>query len=210
MRSHLPARLIEEAFHGQSRIAALQSSYSDHGYGVFLYALARTLRPSSCVELGVFQGSSLLSVASALRDNGHGTVVGFDLFEDYPYRHESQEKACDNIRCCGLPEWAQLRRADAFAAHEAFASVDWLHVDLSNNGDTVRRLFSQWESKVSQVMLFEGGAAERDRVDWMLSHAKPPIAPAIEALRKEHPEWRFMVLAPYPSMTLAVRAKACG
>jgi predicted O-methyltransferase YrrM len=89
MRSHLPADLVEESFDGQSRIATLQSSYKDHGYGVFLYALARALRPSSCVELGVYQGLSLLSVASALRDNGHGTIVGFDLFEDYPYRHES-------------------------------------------------------------------------------------------------------------------------
>jgi hypothetical protein len=210
MRSHLPDGLAGESFPGQSCIAALQSSYKDHGYGIFLYALARTLRPLSCIELGVFQGFSLLSVAAALRDNGHGTIVGFDLFEEYPYRHESHESACGNILRCGLQERAQVRHADASAAYDSLASVDWLHVDLSNDGDTVRRLFAKWEGKVSQLILFEGGSAERDRVDWMLSHGKAPIAPAIKALRGTHPAWRFVVLAPYPSMTLAIRAKACG
>jgi hypothetical protein len=210
MRSHLPVGLAGESFPGHSGIAQLHSSYKDHGYGVFLYALARTLRPLSCIELGVFQGLSLLSVAAALRDNGRGTIVGIDRFEDYPYRRESHDNARDNIMRCGLRAQAQVRRGDAFAAHEGVASVDWLHVDLSNDGDTVRRIFSQWEDKVSQLMLFEGGGPERDRVDWMLSYGKPPIAPVIEALRAEHPAWRFAVLAPYPSMTLAIRAKACG
>lgn len=209
MRRHLPRDLDGEAFRGQSQIEALESSYKDHGYGIFLYALARALRPASCVELGVFQGFSLLSIAAALRDNAHGKILGLDLFEDYPYRHESQERSRENIHRCGLGDRAEVRHADAFAPHDDLPGVDWLHVDISNNGDTVRRLFGQWERRVSQLVLFEGGSSERDRVGWMLDYRKPPIAPVIDDLRRRYPAWRFAVLAPYPSMTLALRAEAC-
>ncbi|MGZ5037447.1 MAG: class I SAM-dependent methyltransferase [Usitatibacter sp.] len=193
----------------EPRIESLQSSYRDHGYGALLYALARALRPTTCVELGVLQGFSLLAVASALRDNGHGTIAGYDLFEDYPYRHETLETARGNIRACGLQDRAEAMRADAYDVHAGYASIDWLHADISNDGDTLLRLFAQWEAKVARVMIFEGGSRERDQVDWMLSHGKRPMAPVVEALRGAHPGWRFAVLAPYPSMTIALRAEAC-
>jgi Methyltransferase domain len=210
MRAYLPAALGTPAFAGQDAIEALDSSYKDHGYGNLLYALARVLKPRHCIELGVFQGYSLLAVAAALRDNGRGTIDGFDLFEDYPYRHVAQADAAGNIRARGLHERARAHRADAFSVHERHATVDWLHVDISNSGDTYRRVFAQWEPKVAQVMVFEGGGAERDQVDWMLAYRKPAIAPAVEALRRSHSGWKFAVLSPFPSITLALRSSACA
>jgi Methyltransferase domain len=210
MRPYLPARLDAQSFAGDAGIAALQSSYKDHGYGHLLYALARVMKPATCVELGVFQGFSLLSVAAALRDNARGHIDGFDLFGDYPYRHVPASVTQANVDAAGLNGRAHVHAADAFEVHERFDAVDWLHVDISNDGDSCRRLFEQWAPKVAQAMIFEGGAPERDEVEWMRAYGKPPLAPAIDVLRRSHPEWKFAVLSPYPSMTIALRGRLCG
>ena len=201
----LPRDLQTPAFDGQSCVDAIDSSYKDHGYGVLLYALARVFKPRDCVELGVYRGFSLLATASALRDNGAGAIVGYDLFDRYPYRHDSIASCERNIAHCGLQRWASAREADAFAVADRVPSADWLHVDISNDGETYRRVFAQWSGKARRIILLEGGSGERDRVDWMRRYAKPPIAPVVGELRRAHPAWRFVVLSPYPSLTVAVR-----
>lgn len=207
---HLPQNLGAKAFDAQAGIESLASAYKDHGYGFLFYALARAFKPAACVELGVYQGFSLLATAAALRDNARGTIEGFDLFEDYPFRHESFARVSSSIRANGLESRARIHKADALQAHEAFAAVDWLHVDISNNGDIYRGIFERWSPKVARVMLLEGGSAERDRVDWMTQFDKAPIAPAIEELRRACPEWTIAVLAPFPSLTVAVRRQPVG
>ena len=203
--AYLPANLGAQAFEGQASIERLASAYRDHGYGFLFYALARVLRPETCVELGVYRGFSLLATAAALRDNGRGSIEGLDLFDDYEFRHESLANASRNIRANGLDHWARIQKADALRAHERFDAVDWLHVDISNNGDTYRHVFAHWAPKVRRAMLLEGGSPARDRVDWMTQFRKPPIVPAIEEMRGAHPEWTIGVLAPFPSLTVAIR-----
>jgi hypothetical protein len=207
MFAHLPRDLGTEAFAGQARIERLASSYKDHGYGLLFYALARVLSPQTCVELGVYQGFSLLATAAALRDNDCGTIEGFDLFDDYPYRHESMANALCNIRDSGLERRARIQAAEAMEVHERFAVVDWLHVDISNDGDIYHRIFSRWEPKVRRVILFEGGSPQRDRVQWMTQYGKAPIVPAIEEIRRAYPDWTIAVLAPFPSLTMAMRVQ---
>lgn len=195
-------------FGGQERIDCLRSSYKDHCYGRLLYAIVRGLRPTRCVELGVLQGYSLLTAASALRVNGGGTIAGFDLFEGYVYRHVGYDEVLSRIESLGLAPWATATRCDAWSVGERFESVDYLHVDLSNDGDTYRRVFRQWAHKVTKVMLLEGGAPERDRVEWMTKYGKAPIGPALDEIRASYPEWRIHVLRPFPSLTVALRVGA--
>jgi len=193
-------------FEGEESIERLQSSYKDHGYGRFLYALVRFLKPARCVEFGVLQGFSLLTVAAALRDNGSGHIDGFDLFEDYPYTHEPYARAAARIERSGLRDWAQIHRAGAVHVSGHFARLDYLHVDLSNDGDIYRRTFEEWAGKVGRAIVLEGGSAERDRVDWMIRYRKSSIAPVIEELRRRHADWTIVVLEPYPSLTVAIRS----
>ena len=84
--------------------------------------------------------------------------------------------------------------------------VDYLHVDISNDGDVFRRTFATWGPRVRRVILLEGGSSQRDRVEWMVRYGKPPIVPAIDDIRRAHPEWSIAVLEPYPSLTVAVRS----
>lgn len=205
--SYLPSDLSTEIFQGQAEIEKLLSSYNNHGYGYLFYALTRVLKPEVCVEIGVLQGFSLLHIASALRDNGNGTIHGFDLFEDYPYRHDDYAIVSERIGSCGLSDWASVNRADGFQVHEKFKMVDFLHVDISNNGDTFRQMFAQWATQVRQVILLEGGSAVRDQVQWMIEYEKPPISLALEEIRVQYPKWHLVVLEPFPpSLTIALPA----
>jgi len=207
VREYLPSSAAP-AFEGQAAINAVQSSYIDRGYGSLFYALVRTLRPRQCVEIGIFQGLSLLSAAAALRDNGAGAIAGYDLFDDYPYRHADQSQVARQVVASGLEAWTSLHRADAAAVHEHWESVDYLHVDVSNTGDTYRQVFAQWSGKVRQVIVLEGGSRERDNVDWMLQYRKPAIVPAVAGIARAYPEWSLSVLEPFPSLTIAVNVAA--
>lgn len=201
---YLPAASTP-AFDGEDRLAALQSSYAERGYGRLFYALIRTLTPRQCVEIGIFQGFSLLTAAAALRDNGAGVIAGYDLFADYPYRHAHRPQVSEQVKASGLEAWTTLQHADVGEVHEHWDAVDYLHVDVSNHGDTYRQVFAQWSSKVRQAILLEGGSRERDNVDWMLRYGKPAIGPALDDLRAAYPEWSISVLEPFPSLTVALR-----
>ena len=201
---YLPAASTP-AFAGEDRLAALQSSYAERGYGRLFYALVRTLTPRQCVEIGIFQGFSLLAAAAGLRDNGAGNIAGYDLFDDYPYRHAEQPLVAAQIAASGLAAWTTLHHADVAQVHDQWEAVDYLHVDVSNHGDTYRRVFSQWAHKVRRVIVLEGGSRERDNVDWMLEYGKPAIGPALDELRRAYPEWSISVLEPFPSLTVALR-----
>lgn len=197
-------------FEGQSAINALQSSYATRRYGDLIYALVRVLQPASAVEIGVYQGLSLLSAAAGLRDNRRGHIAGYDLFDAYPYRHVGRDQVSRTILSAGLDRWATIHQCAAATVPPRYDAVDYLHVDISNDGDTYREVFAQWSGKVRQVILLEGGARERDNVDWMRRYGKPAIAPAIADLRRDYPGWTFTVLQPFPSMTVACNRAAAG
>ena len=205
MRRHLEA---PTGFAGQREIQMLESSYSARGYGSLLYALARVLRPLTAVEIGILQGFSLLSVAAALRDNARGHITGFDLFDAYPYRHADRHQVSRQVSALGLQSWVTLEAGDAHEIHERWDAVDYLHVDVSNTGDTYRHIFKHWSTKVRQVMVLEGGSPERDAVAWMREFDKPPIVPAVGELQRAYPQWSFTVLRPFPSMTIACNRAA--
>ena len=203
---YLPTTLDEEVYGSQKEIKKAWSSYKDHGYGYFFYALVRVLELSNCVEIGVLQGFSLMAVAAALRDNdSDGAIYGYDLFEEYKYRHDTFSNVNMRIKEINLSPWVHLRRADAYQIFQQFDSVDYLHVDISNDGDTYSRLFAQWESIVGKVIVFEGGSPIRDQVEWMRKYGKPPITPVIDKIKNEYPDWNVSVLTPFPSMMVAVK-----
>lgn len=195
-------------FDGASEINLLQSSYAARRYGALLYALIRVLKPLSAVETGIFRGFSLLSAAAALRDNGAGHITGYDLFEAYPYRHADREQVSRQIVQSGLERWVTIEARDLKDVPERWEAVDYLHVDVSNNGGTFRTVFDQWSHKVRQIILLEGGSAERDNVAWMHQYQKPAIAPALADLRRAHPDWSFTTLEPFPSLTVACHEAA--
>lgn len=53
-----------------------------------MYDLVRQVQPQYAVEIGVFGGRSLIAQAMALKDNGHGKIIGID-----PWKKETAVEA---------------------------------------------------------------------------------------------------------------------
>ena len=129
--------------------------------------LVRTIlehRLQTCVEIGVFGGSSLIPQAIALRELGSGTIVGIDPWESGAALENMMDPANAEwwskvdleeiyrgclrlISTAGLERYCQLIRAKAEDVHDRFgsASVDLLHIDgnhseLTSTADAVRYL----------------------------------------------------------------------
>ena len=78
-------------------------------------------------------------------------------------------------------------------------SIDILHIDIANNGDTYEFAIENYLTKVKGIMVLEGGSEERDNVEWMQKYEKPKIQ---SVLKKYSNDVRITVLEDYPSITL--------
>ena len=187
----------------------IRSSYAANNFGWLFYALARIHRPQVCVELGVLDGYSLIRTATGLRSNEGGIIHGYDLWEDYPYKHADINDVQNRVDGLGLTDYAHLHTASAFHVPERWAddSVDWCHVDLSNDGKVVDWALSAWRSKLKDggLLLLEGGSEERDRVEWMVKYEKVPIMPA---LREWDDVYEIVTFDPAPSLTVCKKRGA--
>lgn len=183
----------------------MYSSYDKTGFGALLETLVCIHKPDLCVELGCLEGYSASHLARGLKKNQKGRLVVVDLFEAYPYRHCSKAEVQKNLREELVDDCVELIQDDVFCRIPLFPddSIDLLHVDLSNNGDLLEQVFSAIDAKLkkSALIIFEGGSAERDRIEWMRNFNKKPIADFI-AGRYFQENFNHVVLTPFPSMTI--------
>ena len=78
------------------------------------------------------------------------------------------------------------------------SSIDILHIDIANTGDTYDFAINNYLPKVKGIMVLEGGSEERDKVDWMIKYDRPKIQPV---LKKYSNSVIITVLEDYPSLT---------
>lgn len=93
-------------------------------FGKLLYSLARTAKARTIVEFGTSFGISTIFLASALRDNGGGTVITTE------FEPEKAAQAEKNITAAGLRDYVEFRVGDARESLAAgLADVDLLFLD---------------------------------------------------------------------------------
>ncbi len=181
------------------------NSWSSHEYTLFFYGVIRGLRPDICVELGTFEGFSAYWIASGLFCNGKGTLDCYDLWEDYPYNHASMATAENNL--ANLP--VKLTKMDAAAVHHLYKdkSVDFLMVDLSNDGKTYMEYLVNWYPKLSDraIVLMEGGTPERDKVDWMCRYDKVPIGKVLRQHQFILAHYNYAITETFPGITMLTK-----
>jgi len=180
------------------------SAYKQNGLGWILYGLVRAYKPLVCVELGVLEGYSTIFIAAALRDELIGSLDAYDLWEDYPYRHVTMKETQARLVAAGLAGYVALHHADAYHVPKTYdaGEIDFLHCDLSNDGDVVWCVANAFRPFMSKegVMVFEGGSTDRDECDWMIEYGKTPINATLDRFT----DWDYFVIDPYPSMTIMV------
>ena len=182
----------------------LNSSYKANRFHVLFYSLVRYVKPKLCLELGVLSGFSLISMALAAQQNGIGTVIGIDLFEDYNYNSDTLANVKAIIDSFGLSQICSVEKGNAENYSPVNFKPDLLHIDLSNDGNIVSRYFDIWNGNVKDVILFEGGSNERDRVAWMKSFKRMRIEPVIERELDRSAHDCYKILA-FPSLSVFAR-----
>jgi predicted O-methyltransferase YrrM len=90
-----------------------------------LYMLARSTRARSIVEFGTSFGISTIHLASALRDNGGGGLIGSE------FEAAKVAKARENLRTAGLSDLVEIREGDALEtlARELPDTIDVVLLD---------------------------------------------------------------------------------
>jgi predicted O-methyltransferase YrrM len=187
----------------------LRSSYKENNYGDIFRALILTQKPRLVVECGVLDGYSTMNIANALRFNVlergiSSKFFAFDLWDEYQYKHGDIENVVNMLISHGLGSYVLLGNGDAFEVSNNVldGAVDFLHMDISNDGDILLKTLDCWGDKISPngVIAFEGGSEERDN-GWIRKYNKRPIRPVLFDLKG----WNFQIFDPYPSLTLLWR-----
>ena len=163
------------------------SSYAQNNFGEVFQAIIRAFQPVVVVELGILNGYSTLAIAEGLKQNGRGELYAYDLFEDYAFKHGSKDEVEKAVAAAGIPcqgVTVQITKMDAYKVADLYhpGSVHLLHVDLSNDGETVKKIMDQWDPKMvcGGIILFEGGTEERDQVEWMQKYGRPSLKAELE------------------------------
>lgn len=185
-------------------LANIPSSYRTNNYcSIFQYLIER-YKPEKVIEFGVLGGYSTISIAIALSKLKRGKIIGYDLFEDYKYNSYPLNSTLRNIRNAGLDEWVELKKCNVFEDLDwkrIVYKADFLHVDLSNDGDVVEMLIDVPGPK---VIVFEGGSLSRDEVDWMVSSNRKRMNPLYKSYAKKY---KITTIQEYPSMTVVERGR---
>ena len=107
------------------RLADLAISISAE-QGIFAYLVARSIGARRIVEFGTSFGVSTIYLASAVRDNGGGIVIGSEFVES------KAERARANILEAGLSDCVEIRVGDAMETlADPGGGIDLLLIDGS-------------------------------------------------------------------------------
>ncbi len=179
----------------------MRSSYKKNNYGKLFESLSAVHRPKVIVECGVLDGYSIASFARGCPD---AQVWGFDLFDDYEYTHAHYETVLRALENEFVSHNINLVQKDALEAAGQFGdgAVDMLHLDISNDGKKLQKLFDVWDAKIRKggLLIFEGGSTERDGNAWMLKYGRLPIRYAKSMLSGMR--YEYITLLPHPSVTI--------
>lgn len=191
----------------------MQSSYEKNNFGMILRALVLGHKPQMVVECGVLNGYSTFHIAHALRFNRIKRNIGsvflaYDLFEDYEYNHGYQDMVEQQLKAQGLHFDCNVIKMDAFKVYDEYedGSIDFLHFDISNDGDILLKMLDTWGHKINEngMIAFEGGSKERDD-GWIKKYNKKPIRPELINNPVIYKNWDIQIMDLYPSLTLMWR-----
>lgn len=173
----------------------IKSSYKKNNYDKIFQSICFSLNPKKIVEFGILEGYSLDCFVKYAKDS---EIEANDLFDDFPYNAANY----DFIKSKYLKNKnVKIYKKDFYKSVDFYKdnSIDILHIDIANNGDTFDFAINNYLPKVKGMIIMEGGSEERDNIDWMIMYNKPRIVPV---LQKYSSSVKIEVLGDFPSITL--------
>lgn len=192
----------------------IYSSYAKNDFGLIFRALISAYPPYLAVELGVLHGYSTLIIALGIKslheaEGPFGHLHSYDLFEDYPYRHGNLADVTALLKRNDVSQYVSLEKRDVFKVSESFedGSVDFLHIDINNDGDIFDLMLEEWTSKLryGSIIAFEGGSEERDNIEWMKKYKRPSIKMALEKNKLANSQYIYGTYSKFPSLTILLK-----
>ena len=150
------------------------SSYTPNNIGKTIYDIVRKLKPKKVVEFGALYGYSAICIGQALRDNGFGKLITYDIFEKYKYKHSEKNILSNNLKLYKLTDIVSVEFGDFYDFIKGGFEFDMAHIDISNTGEIIEKVIKAYPDK---TILFEGGSKERDNNKWMTKYKAKTINP---------------------------------
>jgi len=148
----------------------VDSSYGENNLGKDLYEAVIKYKPKKIIEFGILNGYSTISMAMALDElKSKSKIKAYDLFEKYEFKNTKKEEVQKNIDQYGLTKYVVLKSKDFNTWLKKPEKFDLLHLDISNKGDTVEKVYKATKKQIDSgsIIIFEGGSKKRDAVAWM-------------------------------------------
>jgi predicted O-methyltransferase YrrM len=195
----------------------MRSSYIENDYSNIFSTTVVAYRCTKIVELGILDGYSLIALAGGMRSmhmtyGVQGHIDAYDLFNDYQFKHGNMQEVKTKLEENCLNEYVSVFQGDAYQVHDKYKNeeINLLHVDISNTGETVRRIMELWHLKIAKggIILFEGGSIERDNIKWMLKYKKESINPEVMTNRTIQDNYDVKIYEPFPSVTMLKKRHA--
>lgn len=172
------------------------STYEENNFGELFYSLMRVYQPEKVVELGTKGGFSAYHMARGLKANGKGELFCYDFWENYGFLSVAQKnlKEFESI--------IHIEMRNAFGVEKIHETIDILHIDLGNEGEILEKILPLWIDKTRQLIIIEGGSAERDNRGWMIKNKVMPIRKWLEDFNRRRPDIEYFTIEPFPSVTI--------
>ena len=176
----------------------MKSSYASKiDFGDVIATLVFMVNPKRIVEFGILEGFSLSRMVESCSDDCK--IDAYDIFDKF----NGNAAVRSSIESRFSPR-VGIHEVDYYAQCESFEdeSIDILHIDIANDGDTYETAINRYMNKIATggVMILEGGSKERDNLDWMIKYEKRKIVPVLEKY-----EGRYKTIESYPSMTIIMK-----
>lgn len=179
------------------------SSYKnakDMTYEHIFQVICFLIKPTKIVEFGILDGFSLNCFRKYAPKNC--SIVALDIFDDFVGNHANESSIrqlfsnYDNV---------EIIKGNYYEYQDNILdnSIDILHIDIANTGDTYKHAIQYYTSKLSEngIFLLEGGSEERDSVHWMNKYQKTPIHQTLVNMNLINME-DYTIITPFPSLTI--------
>lgn len=190
----------------------MRSSYEQNNYGSVFQTLVSFFEPRSIIEFGVLDGYSTYHIANAVKSNKEEKNIfcdfyAYDLWDEYNYKHGNFKEVKNMLISKGLYDYVNLNYGDIFKIYKKIPenSVDLLFIDISNDGDKIKKAIELWNDKIKKSIIIEGGSIDRDNIEWMKKYNKKPIRPVLEEDIFVNENYNWVVFDPFPSITLLMK-----